>query len=175
MIDVPSTSAGQSVGGTATKSSSEDKAARRRAHDAERKRRRRAEDSQLREREAAERRQRRAAAPDSAALKRVSFLDDVLKNIPPSGGCTDCGNVSYRVPTIHPLFALGAHEGSVNHTRGFAAVANAADSQPPTLRAAKILALTALDLLSDAELLREAKREFAALKLPSEEELQTAL
>lgn len=105
----------------------------------------------------------------------VSFLDDVVKNIPPSGGCTDCGNVSYRVPTIHPLFALGAHEGSVNHTRGFTAVANAADSQPPTLRVAKILALTALDLLCDAELLREAKREFAALKLPSEEELQTAL
>ncbi|KAH8009569.1 hypothetical protein HPB51_018262 [Rhipicephalus microplus] len=55
MIDVPSTSAGQTVGGTASKSSSsssssEDKAAQRRARDAERKRRRRAEDSQLRER-----------------------------------------------------------------------------------------------------------------------------
>ncbi|XP_075728276.1 uncharacterized protein LOC142769176 [Rhipicephalus microplus] len=68
--------AGQSVGGTATKSSSEDKAARRRARDAERKRRRRAEDSQLREREAAERRQRRAAAPDSAALKRKRRQED---------------------------------------------------------------------------------------------------
>ncbi|XP_075750649.1 uncharacterized protein LOC142817514 [Rhipicephalus microplus] len=76
MIDVSSTSAGQSVGGTATKSSSEDKAARRRARDAERKRRRRAEDSQLREREAAERRQRRAAAPDSAALKRKRRQED---------------------------------------------------------------------------------------------------
>ncbi|XP_075724105.1 uncharacterized protein LOC142766375 [Rhipicephalus microplus] len=69
-------SAGQSVGGTATKSSSEDKAARRRARDAERKRRRRAEDSQLREREAAERRERRAAAPDSAALKRKRRQED---------------------------------------------------------------------------------------------------
>ncbi|XP_075536384.1 xaa-Arg dipeptidase-like [Dermacentor variabilis] len=46
---------------------------------------------------------------------------------------------------------------------------------PPTLRVAKVLALTALDLLTDAELLREAKREFAALQLPSEEELQSAL
>ncbi|KAH8038149.1 hypothetical protein HPB51_023956 [Rhipicephalus microplus] len=76
MTDVPSTSAGQSVGGTATKSSSEDKAARRGARDAERKRRRRAEDAQLREREAAERRQRRAAAPDSAALKRKRRQED---------------------------------------------------------------------------------------------------
>ncbi|XP_075742043.1 uncharacterized protein LOC142794682 [Rhipicephalus microplus] len=57
-------------------SSSEDKAARRRARDAERKRRRRAEDAQLREREAAERHQRRAAAPDSAALKRKRRQED---------------------------------------------------------------------------------------------------
>ncbi|XP_075743733.1 uncharacterized protein LOC142802635 [Rhipicephalus microplus] len=64
------------VGGTAIKSSTEDKAARRRARDAERKRRRRAEDAQLREREAAERRQRRAAAPDSAALKRKRRQED---------------------------------------------------------------------------------------------------
>ncbi|XP_070378399.1 xaa-Arg dipeptidase-like isoform X2 [Dermacentor albipictus] len=105
----------------------------------------------------------------------VSFLDDVVKNLPPTGGGTDCGNVSHRVPAIHPVFAVPAAKGSANHTRGFAAVANAADSQPPTLRVAKVLALTALDLLADAELLREAKREFAALQLPSEEELQSAL
>ncbi|XP_050052250.2 xaa-Arg dipeptidase-like, partial [Dermacentor andersoni] len=104
----------------------------------------------------------------------VSFLDDV-KNLPPSGGATDCGNVSYRVPAIHPMFAVPTAKGSGNHTRGFATVANAADSQPPTLRVAKVLALTALDLLTDAELLREAKREFAALQLPSEEELRSAL
>ncbi|XP_075555090.1 peptidase M20 domain-containing protein 2-like [Dermacentor variabilis] len=104
----------------------------------------------------------------------VSFLDDVVKNLPPTGGGTDCGNVSHRVPAIHPLFAVPAAKGSANHTRGFAAVANTADSQAPTLRVAKVLALTALDLLADAELLREAKREFAALQLPSEEELQSA-
>lgn len=105
----------------------------------------------------------------------VSFLDDVVKNLPPSGGATDCGNVSCRVPAIHPLFAVKTPEGSANHTQGFAAVANAADSQAPTLRVAKVLALTALDLFTDAELLREAKREFSALQLPSEEELQSAL
>ncbi|XP_065291817.2 xaa-Arg dipeptidase-like [Dermacentor albipictus] len=105
----------------------------------------------------------------------VSFLDDVVKNLPPLGGATDCGNVSYRVPAIHPLFAVPAAKGSGNHTRGFAAVANAADSQPPTLRVAKVLALTALDLLTDAELLREVKREFAALQLPPEQKLRSAL
>ncbi|XP_049526751.1 peptidase M20 domain-containing protein 2 [Dermacentor silvarum] len=105
----------------------------------------------------------------------VSFLDDVAKNAPTTGGATDCGNVSHRVPAIHPMLGVRADKGSGNHTRGFAAVANSADSQPPTLRVAKVLALTALDLLTDAELLREAKREFAALQLPPEEELQSAL
>ncbi|KAH7972335.1 hypothetical protein HPB52_011129 [Rhipicephalus sanguineus] len=99
----------------------------------------------------------------------VSFLDDDGKNVAPLGGATDCGNVSYRVPAIHPLFGLRADKGSANHTRGFTAIANAVDSQQPTLLVAKVLALTALDLLRDAELLDEAKREFEALKLPPEE------
>ncbi|KAL1414885.1 hypothetical protein MTO96_007143 [Rhipicephalus appendiculatus] len=106
---------------------------------------------------------------------RVSFLDDEDKNLTPLGGATDCGNVSYRVPAIHPMFRIRVDKGSANHTRGFATVANDADSQQPTLLVAKVLALTALDLLTDAELLGEAKREFAALKLPPEEELQAAL
>ncbi|KAL3186824.1 hypothetical protein MRX96_026789 [Rhipicephalus microplus] len=105
----------------------------------------------------------------------MTFMDDVEKNLTPLGGATDCGNVSYRVPAIHPMFRIHVDTGSANHTRGFAAVANAADSQQPTLLVAKVLALTALDLLRNAELLSEARREFAALKLPREEELQTVL
>ncbi|KAH7972334.1 hypothetical protein HPB52_011128 [Rhipicephalus sanguineus] len=105
----------------------------------------------------------------------MSFLDDEEKNLTPLGGATDCGNVSYRVPAIHPMFRIRVEKGSANHTRGFAAAANASDSQPPTLMVAKVMALTALDLLRDTELLDEAKREFEALKLPPEEELQAAL
>ncbi|KAH7972579.1 peptidase M20 domain-containing protein 2 [Rhipicephalus sanguineus] len=105
----------------------------------------------------------------------VTFVDDVVENMPPSGAGTDCGNVSHRVPTIHPVFGIGSARGPANHTRGFADVANAADSQPPTLRAAKVLALTALDLLTDSELMGEVKREFAALQLPPEEEMRAML
>ncbi|XP_050036452.1 peptidase M20 domain-containing protein 2-like isoform X1 [Dermacentor andersoni] len=100
----------------------------------------------------------------------VSFVDDVVTNLPPSGAATDCGNVSHRVPTIHPLFGVPSAQGAANHTREFAAVANAVDSQAPTLRSAKALALTVLDLLRDAELLGEAQREFAAQRLPLEKE-----
>ncbi|KAH6925750.1 hypothetical protein HPB50_009710 [Hyalomma asiaticum] len=101
----------------------------------------------------------------------VTFLDDVGNNLALSGASTDCGNVSHRVPTIHPVFAIGSAQGPANHTRGFADVANAAESQPPTLRAAKALALTVLDLLMDAELMREVQREFVALQLPSNEKI----
>ncbi|KAL1443782.1 hypothetical protein MTO96_045832, partial [Rhipicephalus appendiculatus] len=105
----------------------------------------------------------------------VTFLDEVVKDLPSSGASTDCGNVSHRVPTIHPVFGIGNIQGPANHTREFADVANAADSQPPTLRAAKALALTALDLLTDPELMSEAKREFAALQLPPEDEMRVML
>ena len=36
-------------------------------------------------------------------------------------GSTDMGNVSYVVPSIHPMFYIGTE--AVNHTRGFTAAA----------------------------------------------------
>lgn len=108
----------------------------------------------------------------------VSFLDDV-QPLPPTGAGTDCGNVSHRVPTLHAMFGIAPPNDhrprGGNHTRDFAALANSEESQPATLKTAKILALTALDLLMDAELLRTAKEEFAALRLPQEMELQMVL
>ncbi|XP_077536517.1 peptidase M20 domain-containing protein 2-like [Haemaphysalis longicornis] len=95
----------------------------------------------------------------------VSFVDDYIKNLPTTGASTDCGNVSHRVPTVHPMFGLVEEKGNrgpAHHTREFAVLAGAAESQAPTLRAAKTLALTVLDLLTNPELLREAKEEFAA-------------
>ncbi|XP_077536400.1 peptidase M20 domain-containing protein 2-like [Haemaphysalis longicornis] len=106
----------------------------------------------------------------------VSFVDDFVQNMPPAGASTDCGNVSHRIPTVHPMFGLGdtaAARGPMNHTREFTDWAGAAESQAPTLRAAKIMALTILDLFTDPEILRQAKEEFSALSIPPEEELRT--
>ena len=44
---------------------------------------------------------------------------------------TDMGNVSYVVPSIHPVYAIGS--GEVNHTREFTAVANTPDAHRATL------------------------------------------
>ncbi|XP_077522853.1 xaa-Arg dipeptidase-like [Amblyomma americanum] len=93
------------------------------------------------------------------------FQDADMSELPPTGASTDCGNVSHRIPTSHPVYSLGV--GARNHTREFADDANSQDAQQPTLNVAKALALTALDLLTDPELMEKAHNEFAALKLCS--------
>lgn len=88
------------------------------------------------------------------------FQDADMAEQPPTGASTDCGNVSHCIPTAHPVYSLGS--GARNHTRGFAEDANSEAAQEPTLRVSKALALAALDLLTDPELLDEARKEFAA-------------
>ncbi|XP_077523043.1 xaa-Arg dipeptidase-like [Amblyomma americanum] len=108
----------------------------------------------------------------------VSFVEDFVQKLPFSGASTDCGNASHRVPTRHAVFGIGQRKKitqaacAANHTREFSVLANAATSQLPTLTTAKILALTVLDLLTDAQLMQEAREEFRVLRLPSNAELQ---
>ena len=73
---------------------------------------------------------------------------------------TDMGNVSYVTPSIHPVFGIPAAAG--NHTPEFTAAAAAAPAQDAMLVAAKAMALTALDLLTDPGLLARARADFAA-------------
>ncbi|MEU5770032.1 amidohydrolase [Streptomyces asoensis] len=66
-------------------------------------------------------------------------------------GSSDIGNVSTRVPAIHPFVAIMDEDGS-DHTPEFAAAA-ASERARPVLRAVtEALARTALDVLHDAEL-----------------------
>ncbi|HJP40177.1 MAG TPA: M20 family metallopeptidase [Dehalococcoidia bacterium] len=80
----------------------------------------------------------------------------------PSGFSTDMGNVSYTVPSIHPMFAIPVSDGVGNHTPGFTACAATEKAHEASLRASKSLALTALDLFDDPALLAAAKDEFEA-------------
>ncbi|KAK8777678.1 hypothetical protein V5799_028980 [Amblyomma americanum] len=92
----------------------------------------------------------------------VEFTDADLSSMEPCGASTDVGNVSYEVPTIHPMF--GIRTDGMNHTPAFAEASNSAEAQAPTLRTAKTLALTALDLFTDPALVSQAKAEFAEWK-----------
>ncbi|GAB3550297.1 M20 family metallopeptidase [Arthrobacter tumbae] len=74
---------------------------------------------------------------------------------------TDFGNVSYRIPGIHPLISI-AGSGTALHTREFAAAANTEAAEKGAYDGAAGLALTALDYLCDPELQRAVAAEFEA-------------
>ena len=76
-------------------------------------------------------------------------------------GSTDFGNVSYRVPALHPMIQVADPHVSL-HTREFAAAAVSPAGDAAVLDGAIGLALVALDYLSDADLRAAADAEFAA-------------
>uniref|UniRef100_A0A3B4ZZ06 Peptidase M20 domain-containing protein 2 n=1 Tax=Stegastes partitus TaxID=144197 RepID=A0A3B4ZZ06_9TELE len=90
--------------------------------------------------------------------------EDVLKN---ESGSTDFGNVSFVVPGIHPYFFIGSN--ALNHTEEYTVAAGDDKAQFFTLRTAKALAMTALDVLLHPELLQKVKQEFAEAKLKDEQ------
>ncbi|CAG8529606.1 6758_t:CDS:10 [Paraglomus occultum] len=73
---------------------------------------------------------------------------------------TDMGNVSYEVPSIHAVYSIGTTHGL--HTAEFAEAAKTSQAHNATMRAAKCLALTGLDVLVDDQLNKEAHKEFKA-------------
>jgi amidohydrolase len=96
-----------------------------------------------------------AFGQNAAALgHRVLPIDTVV-----GGGSTDMGNVSQVVPSIHPFIKIG-DSTLTPHTREFLEAAGSARAQHAMLDAAKILALTAIDLWNDSALLRQAWDEF---------------
>ena len=76
-------------------------------------------------------------------------------------GSTDCGNVSQRIPTIHPYVRISP-DGVPGHSREFAEWARSPLARAGILAGAKALALTALDLLASPGELARAKADFAS-------------
>lgn len=75
-------------------------------------------------------------------------------------GSSDMGNVSYRVPSIHPMIGLGQADAAL-HTTGFAALSGSPAGDEAVLDGASGLARTALDYLVDDALRAEVHDEFA--------------
>lgn len=85
------------------------------------------------------------------------------ENDPTSGiGSTDMGDVSQVVPSIHPYFAICAKGETICHQHRFAEIAGSDTGFGVMLKAARCMALTTLDLLSDRQLLQAVKAEFGA-------------
>ncbi|CAG8531143.1 13656_t:CDS:10 [Ambispora gerdemannii] len=85
-----------------------------------------------------------------------------LPNVVDLTGSTDMGNVSYNIPGIHVLFNIGEENTRTPkfHTIEFEKLAKTSTAHVKTIRAAKCLALTALDVLTDDQLFREVRKDF---------------
>jgi len=75
-------------------------------------------------------------------------------------GSTDMGNVSQRVPAIHPMLACSPPNVSI-HNPEFAKWAASDMGDQAVLDGAKALAMTALDFFADEKLRAEVARSFA--------------
>jgi amidohydrolase len=77
-------------------------------------------------------------------------------------GSTDMGNVSYLTPSIHPMIQV-APEGVPIHTREFAEHARGPAGDRAVVDGAKAMAMTVVDLWTDAELRAAAAADFAVV------------
>ena len=78
-------------------------------------------------------------------------------------GSTDMGDVSQAVPAIHAYIQI-CDEKVAGHSREFAQASVSDRGREVMLIAAKVLAMTAIDLFTEPETMRRAKEEFAGAK-----------
>jgi amidohydrolase len=90
----------------------------------------------------------------------VSQRDLERKRYP--GVSTDFSDVSWEAPAIHGYCGIG--EGLVLHTPEFAAAAASDAGDEAVIRAAKAMALSAVDMLTDAAFARGVREEFRAYR-----------
>ncbi|XP_077522856.1 xaa-Arg dipeptidase-like [Amblyomma americanum] len=109
-----------------------------------------------------------AAYSKHAREMGVLFGDADEALVVSAASSSDSGNVSQALPCLQAAFAIAS--AGANHSKTFAAAAGSREAQAPTRRAAKILALTALDLYTDPKLLGRVKQEFHDWKSNQQED-----
>ncbi|KAF9461531.1 hypothetical protein BDZ94DRAFT_1196088 [Collybia nuda] len=73
---------------------------------------------------------------------------------------TDFGNVSYEIPSLHPLYAIPTQPGGGNHTPAFTASAITQEAHDATMLVTKGLAHTGFRFLLDDAFAEEVEGEF---------------
>jgi amidohydrolase len=100
-------------------------------------------------------------AMGDAFVRNLESLGEPL-NPPPAGsgqGSTDMGDVSQAVPSIHAYIQICGDEVA-GHSREFAEASASKRGEEVILIAAKAMAMTAIDLFTDPDLMNRAKEEF---------------
>jgi amidohydrolase len=82
-------------------------------------------------------------------------------------GSSDVGNVSQRLPTIHPYLAI-APRGTPSHSAAFQQAAGSDEALTATLAMASALANTALDLLEDPAFFERVQMDFRTASTPAQ-------
>jgi aminobenzoyl-glutamate utilization protein B len=108
--------------------------------------------------------QLRAPLRSSFNLKDDKALSDAIDDLPEKpgaadGGSTDVGDISWHVPTSGFGTACFAAESPGHSWQNVAAIASPIGHKG-MLVAAKVIALSAVDLLQDSQVLKDAKTEF---------------
>lgn len=100
------------------------------------------------------------------------FIDPA--HLPPGlAGSTDMGNVSHRVPSIHPLIAVSP-PSVVIHNPDFTSHAASPKADQAVIDGAKALAMTTLDFFADEALRDAARADFARTQALSGEAVASA-
>ncbi|MCB0063571.1 MAG: M20 family metallopeptidase [Caldilineaceae bacterium] len=108
----------------------------------------------------------RIANPTMARLfeENITPLGEMIQE-PAIGermGSSDMGNVSQELPAIHPYVTI-VDPGIAGHTPEFAAAAASERGNQALIRSAKAMAMTAIDLLTQPDLMAQAKTEFESM------------
>jgi amidohydrolase len=96
-----------------------------------------------------------------AFARNLESLGEPLDRVEGGLGSTDMGDVSQVVPSIHAYIRI-CPAGVAFHSREFAAAAASERGFEAMLKAAKALAMTAIDVATDSKLLQEIEEEFRA-------------
>jgi metal-dependent amidase/aminoacylase/carboxypeptidase family protein len=107
---------------------------------------------------------------DFADMVRVKALEDEMERIllglgqkvepvSPPIGSTDVGNVSYRCPSLQPLFPITS-ENYALHTLEFAAATMKSEAHEAMVQGARALAELVLKILEDADFRRAVQEDF---------------
>lgn len=91
--------------------------------------------------------------------KNLEGLGVEVKEAEKVSGSLDMGNVSYVVPSIHPMIGIG-NVNLVGHTVEMAEATITNEAHEAIIKGVTALAFTGYDVISDKNLLSEIKKEF---------------
>ena len=96
-----------------------------------------------------------------AFVRNLETLGEPIVPLPKGSGAgsSDIGNVSHVVPAIHPYISI-CDNTIAGHSQEFTEASASEKGHAAMLTAAKALAMTAIDLFTDSELMKQVREEF---------------